>query len=317
MHLHGVIMAKTYSMKQAAGLAIFTAVLTLLLKFSAYFLTNSIGLLSDALETLINIGSGLMLFWVLSIIAIPADANHNYGHYKAEYFAAGVEGCLISISAAAIIYSAVLRLYNQEEIQQIPQGVVISIIATLINVITAKLMQKVGKAYDSIALEASAKHIMADVWTSVCIFIGLLIIFYAPPSWSMIDPILAIMVALHISNTGFKLLKRAVDGLMDVTLPANEITIIKQAITSGLKQANTDDLLTFEIQAETLDTMLRDFRTRKSGSRRFVEFKLLLPGELTVHDSHKICDAIESCIAAKLQQISINIHVEPLIVDHH
>lgn len=283
------------TIKKAATLSIATAIITLLLKFIAYYITGSIGLLSDAFESFINVGSGLMLFLVLAIASKPADADHNYGHEKAEYFAAGVEGSLIIAAAITIIYVAGKRLFYPASITQIIPGVAVAAIAGIINLITAKVLLVLSGKYDSVALEANAKHIIADVWTTVCVFIGLMVIYYAPPAWQIIDPIIAILIAVHIIITGIKLLRRAVNGLMDVTLPPEDLQIINSAIAAKLPDIG----------------QITELRSRKSGPIRFVEFNLLLPGNLSVSESHKICDNIEDEIKNHFNKASITIHVEP------
>jgi cation diffusion facilitator family transporter len=282
--------------RKTALLSIATGVVTLTLKFGAFFITGSIGLFSDALESFINIISGVLVFSVLSIANIPADKNHNYGHDKAEYFAAGVEGVLIVMAAIAIIYTATIRLLHPVSLTNILPALTIAIIATATNLATACFMLKVARKYDSIALEADAKHLLTDVWTTLCVLVGLVIIFIAPPKWQILDPIIAIIVALNIITTGIKLLRRAIDGLMDISLPARELTTIEGAITSNLPA----------------EGCFQELRTRKAGPKRFIEFKLLLPGNITVFDSHQICDNIESEIGNCFNSIYVTIHVEPL-----
>jgi cation diffusion facilitator family transporter len=277
-------------------LSIAAAIVTLCLKFSAYFLTHSIGLYSDALETFVNLAAGFIVLFVVTIAARPPDEKHTYGHDKAEYFSSGVEGGLILIAAASIVYMAIERLVSKHPLENLLLGIGVSSVASIINFGTAYYIAKVAKEHDSITLEANAKHLMTDVWTSVGVALGLLIVYFLPPGWQILDPIIAIAVAILILLTGVDLLRRSVDGFMDAALPADEIYDIESIIQGCIEAPQQFAAL----------------RTRKAGAKRFVEFSLMLKHDMTVEASHTLCDHIEAAIAVRFPTAIIHIHVEPL-----
>jgi cation diffusion facilitator family transporter len=280
--------------QRMAVLSVATSLVTLALKFSAYFMTASVSLLSDALEAFINLAAGLIALGALIIAARPADDRHAYGHEKAEYFASGVEGALILVAAASIVYVAVPRFLAPVPLERLGPGLFVALIAAAANFVTARVMLKVAQQHDSISIEADAKHLMTDVWTSIVVVAGLLIVWFAP-DWYILDPVMAIGVALHIVYTGIDLLRRSVDGLMDVSLPPAEVEQVERVIRA-------------ELPAEA---SFQALRTRKAGVRRFIEFQLLLPGEASVSASHRLCDYIEAALRRLWPNSSIIIHVEP------
>ena len=283
-----------HATKRMAVLSIATSLLTLTLKFGAYFMTASVGLLSDALEALVNLAAGLIAFGALAIAARPADDRHAYGHEKAEYFSSGVEGALILVAAASIVFVAARRFLVPVPLEHLGPGMFVALIAAAANYLTARVMLKVSQEHDSITIEADAKHLMTDVWTSVAVVAGLLIVWIAP-DWSILDPVMAMAVALHIIYTGFDLLRRSADGLMDVSLPPAEIDQVEQSIRAELPA----------------DAGFQALRTRKAGAHRFVEFHLLVPGAVTVSESHQSCDRIEAALCKLWPNTSVTIHVEP------
>jgi len=278
-----------------ALLSIGTSIVTMALKFGAYFLTGSISLFSDAAESLVNLTAGLVAFAALTIAARPADEDHRYGHDKAEYFSSGVEGALIMVAALTIIYAAVQRFFQPAALHQLGIGLFISLLAAGANFITARIMLKTAGAHDSITLEADAQHLLTDVWTSVGVVGGLVVVMLTPPSWQILDPAIAILVALHIIKTGVNLMRRSYDGLMDIALPPEEIAAIERLVRAELPA----------------DADFHALRTRKAGPRRFIDFHLLLPEQTTVKISHQLCDRIEDAIARSLHKTSVTIHVEP------
>jgi cation diffusion facilitator family transporter len=282
------------TLQKMALLSIATSILTLGLKFSAYFMTGSVSLLSDALEAVINLVAGLIALGALTIAARPADSSHSYGHDKVEYFASGVEGMLILVAAMAIVYAAVPRLWAPAPLTRLGLGLAVSLAAAAANYVTARIMAKAARLHDSITIEADAKHLMTDVWTSVAVVSGLLVVLFMP-QWSILDPLIGIGVALHIGYTGVDLLRRSTRGLMDASLPEEEIARIDQVIQARLPIA----------------AGYRALRTRKAGFRRFIEFHLLVPGESSVNSAHALCDALEAALAAELPHTSVVIHVEP------
>ena len=277
-----------------AFLSIATSLATLVLKFGAYFLTDSVGLLSDALEALVNLAAGLIALTALTIAEQPADDRHTYGHDKAEYFSIGVEGTLILFAAASIMYAGWNRLLHPASLENLGWGITVGLLAAAMNYTTARLMLKVAAKHDSVTIEADAKHLLTDVWTSAGVLGGLLVIVFLP-GWQILDPLIAVAVGVHIVITGVDLLRRSIDGLMDVALSPREIH-------------KTEELIQAELPA---GASFHALRTRKAGVTRFIEFHLLLPGETSVSASHALCDRLEASIANHLAKASVTIHVEP------
>lgn len=281
--------------KKMAYLSIGTSIATLALKFGAYFLTDSVSLLSDALEALVNLAAGLVALTALTIAEQPADDRHTYGHDKAEYFSTGVEGTLILFAAGSIIYAGWSRFAHPAPLANLGAGIVVGLLAAAMNYTTARLMLKVAAKHDSVTIEADAKHLLTDVWTSAGVLGGLLVIVFFP-GWAILDPLIAVAVGVHIVITGIDLLRRSIDGLMDAALSPQEIALAEQAIRAGLPAG----------------TSFHALRTRKAGAIRFVEFHLTVPGETSVRESHALCDRLEESIAGRLAKASVTIHVEPL-----
>ncbi|WP_320172639.1 cation diffusion facilitator family transporter [Maridesulfovibrio sp.] len=271
------------------------SIVTMVLKTWAWYMTDSVGLLSDALETLVNLSAGMLALASLNLALKPADAAHTYGHGKAEYFSSGAEGMLILIAAVGIVYASVERFANPAVPDNLGPGLFIALLSSVVNFVTARIMLKGAKIHDSIILEADAKHLLTDVWTSVGLVAGLGIMLFTPPAWSVIDPIIALIMAGNIVFTGFSLIRRSYSGLMDNTLPQEELLVIDNAIRRCGGQ----------------DALYHGLRTRKAGSDRFVDFHLLLPGESTIASSHELCSEIETCIKDELNNCQVTIHVEP------
>lgn len=281
--------------ERVVWLSIAASLITLCLKFGAYFVTDSIGLFSDAMESFVNLTAGIVALLALSIVAKPADDGHPYGHDKAEYFSSGVEGSLIIVAAIAIVWAAWQRFNAAAELHHLPLGVAISFVASGVNYAVARYMLRAAVAHDSITLEADARHLMTDVWTSVGLVAGLGVLIFAPSSWQVLDPLIAMVIALNIVHTGVELLRRSLDGLMDATLPEPEVVAIRTAIEQVLQPWQSYNGL----------------RSRKAGSRRFVEFNLHVPGVMSVADAHLLCDRLEEAIERQLSRTSVTIHVEP------
>lgn len=288
-------MSPTRSM---ATLSIVTSIATLALKFGAWWMTGSMGLLSDALETLVNVAAAVVALFVLSIAEQPADDDHAYGHEKAEYFSSAVEGVLIMAAAVGIAGAAAWRIRHPIALDALGPGVIVALVATALNYWTARLMLKVAREHDSIAVEADAKHLLADVVTSLGVSAGLLVVM-AMPQAAILDPLIALAVAFHIGMTGWDLIRRSIDGLMDRALPAEELADVHKMIERTRAPAHR----------------VADFKSRRAGPRRFVEFKLRVPPDLSVHDAHEECDRIEAALAARFRFIEVMIHVEPFDVD--
>lgn len=280
--------------RNMAVLSIATSVATLALKFGAWWVTGSMGLFSDALETLVNVAAALVALLVLSVAEQPADEDHAYGHEKAEYFSSAAEGLLILAAAFGIAVAAILRLRHPVALDALGPGIVVAIVATALNFWTARLMLRVAREHDSIAVEADAKHLLADVVTSLGVCAGLVIVMVFPRA-AMLDPLIALLVAGHIALTGWELVGRSIDGLMDRALPADELEKVRSVIAATLLEGHT----------------IAELKTRRAGPRRFAEFKLRVPSALSVRDAHRECDRLEDALGALYRGIAVMIHVEP------
>ncbi len=277
-----------------AWVSIAAAVFTIALKTIAYLLTGSVGLLSDALESIVNLVGALMALAMLTVAARPADGDHDYGHNKAEYFSSGVEGTLILIAAISIIWTAAPRLWNPQPLEQVGIGLAVSAGASVVNLLASYFILRAGKKYKSITLEANAHHLMTDVWTSVGVLGGVGVV--ALTGWQRLDPIVAFIVAANIIWSGLRIVRTSVLGLMDTALPEEERAAILTVLNSYTSQG---------IQYHAL-------RTRQSGSRRFVSFHVLVPDAWTVLQGHHLLEQIESAIRQALPDITVFTHLEPL-----
>ena len=282
------------SLTRFAWLSIGAATLIICLKAAAYWVTNSVGLLSDALESVINLVAAIVALIVLTVAARPADEDHPYGHDKAEYFSSGVEGGMILLAAIGIAVAAIERMLNPRPVEHLALGVTISIVASLINFGVARVLMKAGREHESITLEADAHHLMTDVWTSIGVVIGIAAI--AVTGWELLDPIVALLVAANITWTGIHLVRRSILGLMDTALPEDELGVIRAALEPYRAQG---------IEYHAL-------RTRRSGPRRFVSLHLLVPGAWTVQRGHDLVERIEAQIHGQLSNTTITVHLEPL-----
>ena len=292
---HNDLVKNRASLTSFAWLSIGAALVTISLKAGAYWLTGSVGLLSDALESLVNLAGGIMALIMLTIAARPADESHVYGHSKAEYFASVTEGLLVLGAAGGIISAAATRLMQPRAVEQLGIGLGISVVASAINFIVARVLLREGITRRSITLEADAYHLMTDVWTSVGVIGGVAIAGFT--GWSMLDPLVAIAVALNIIWTGIRLVSRSVSGLMDAALPAQEQTLIREVMEKYGKNGVTFHAL----------------RTRQAGVRRFVSVHMLVPGDWTVHDAHHMAEDFESDIREALGSVvTVFTHIEPV-----
>lgn len=284
----------TKSARSYAILSIGAAVLTIALKFGAYLLTGSVGLLSDALESGVNLAAALVAFWAISFAAKPPDATHAFGHSKAEYFSSGLEGALILVAAVSIGVTAWSRLLHPAPLEQLGLGLGLSLAATAVNGGVALVLLRAGRRLRSITLRADAHHLLTDVWTSVGVVLGLLLVKLT--GWLVLDPVIALLVAVNIVWTGVKLLRETGSGLLDSALPAAE----QQIVTAILSDYDSQG-----IQFHAL-------RTRVAGSRRFVTFHILVPGKWTVQRGHDLCEEIELAISKALPDTHVMTHLEPL-----
>jgi cation diffusion facilitator family transporter len=275
-------------------LSVAAAVLTLALKSAAYFLTSSVGLLSDAVESLVNVVAAVTAYLSLYYAAKPVDESHTYGHEKIEFFSSGLEGVLILAAAAAIDWYAVQRLLTPQELQPLGPGLVISLIASLLNGVTATVLLRAGRRYGSIVLEADGWHLLTDVWTSAAVLAGLSLVWMT--GIQLLDPLIALVVSANILWTGFSLIRRSFDGLMDRALPPQEQGAVRAAIERHLGP-NMD---------------YHALRTRRAGRRRFVDFHLLVPGHLSVQEAHTLTGRIEESVRSALPELEVTVHIEPI-----
>lgn len=277
-----------------AWLSIGTALLTMGLKALAYLLTGSVGLLSDALESSVNLIAAIVALIALWVASQPPDEEHAYGHSKAEYFSSAVEGGLILLAALAIIISAGERLLHPQPLQDLGPGLVIGVIAALLNFVAARILKRAGEQYESATLAADAAHLMTDVWTSAGVVLGVAAV--ALTGWQLLDPIIAIAVALQILRSGLRLVRESGQGLMDSALPAGE----QEAIVSILESRGSKGV------------HYHALRTRKAGPQRFVSVHIQVPGAWTVQRGHNLVEEIEREIRQILPRVSILIHLEPI-----
>ena len=277
-----------------AFLSIAAAILTIGLKLGAYLLTNSIGFLSDAMESGVNLVAAVFAVWALTYAAKPPDEEHVFGHSKAEYFSSGFEGALILVAAVSIAIAAIPRLIHPQPLEQVSIGLLLSIIASAINGGVALILLKAGKRLHSITLRADAHHLLTDVWTSVGVILGLLLVSLT--GWLIIDPLIAILVAINIVWTGTKLIQESSSALLDASIPLPERQIIDELLSA------------YDCQ----QVQFHAIRTRMAGMRRFISFHVLVPGAWTVQQGHDLCEEIESKICQSLPNMNVLIHLEPL-----
>lgn len=277
-----------------ARLAIAAALVTMALKFGAYWLTGSVGLLSDAVESSANLVAASTALFALWYAARPVDRSHNYGHGKIEFFASGLEGILVLTAAVAIVWSASGRLQDPSGLDSLGLGSAVAIAATLVNLGVARWLLRVARERDSLVLEADGRHLMTDVWTSVGVVAGLVLVRLT--GIERLDPLIALAIGVNIAWIGFQLVREAFDGLMDGALPVEDVERVREAILSELEPGETFHAL----------------RTRQSGGRRFVDFHLLVPGQLTVSRAHAVTGRLERAVDRTLPGVETVVHVEPI-----
>jgi cation diffusion facilitator family transporter len=280
--------------RKFALLSIGTAVVTIGLKTLAWWFTGSVGLLSDALEGTINLAGATVALAMLGIAARPPDEEHAYGYTKAEYFASGFEGMMILVAAIAIAVAAVDRLITPRPLEQIGIGLAISAAASLINFAVARRLLEAGRQYRSIALEADARHLITDVWTSAGVIVGVAAVWLT--GWERLDPLVAIAVAVNIVWSGYKLLRRSADGLLDHALPEDQLQALNRVLD--------------RYRGQGID--FHALRTRQAGARSFVTVHVLVPADWTVAQGHDLAHRVEHAILESLPGAAVLTHVEPL-----
>ncbi|MBK7765771.1 MAG: cation transporter [Sulfuritalea sp.] len=282
------------SLTRYAWLSIAAAIATILLKGVAWRLTGSVGLLSDAIESFVNLAGALMALWMLTLAALPADHDHAHGHGKAEYFSSAFEGFLILLAAVSIGYTSIERLMDPQPLEAVGAGLLVSVVASVINFATARILMEVGRTHNSITLEADAQHLMTDVWTSIGVIAGVGLVWLS--GWLWLDPAIALLVAANIVWTGWRLMQRSAAGLMDVSLPAAQLEQV-EALLAGYRQQGLD---------------FHALRTRQAGSRAFVILHVLVPGHWSVQQGHDWAERIEADIRRALPHAHVTTHLEPL-----
>lgn len=277
-----------------AWLSVAAAVSTMAIKFLAFWVTDSVGLLSDAMESTVNLVAAIGAVVALSIAARPADEDHEYGHAKAEYFSSFAEGTMIMVAAALIAWAAVDRLINPVQLERLGIGIAISVVASLINLAVAVVLMRVGRAKRSIALEADGKHLMTDVWTTAGVVTGVGLV--ALTGWEWLDPVIALVVAANIVAAGIRLVARSGRGLMDASLPPDQ----RSAITDVLERHTS------------ANTLFHGVRTRASGHRAFMSVHVLVPGSWSVQRAHDFVETVEADLRSAVDDLTVDTHIEPL-----
>ena len=264
------------------------------LKVVAYLLTGSVGLLSDAIESIVNLVGGVMALAMLTVAARPADEDHAFGHAKAEYFSSGVEGSLILVAAAGIAVAAVRRLLDPRPLEQAGIGLAVSTAASLVNLGVALVILKAARRRRSITLEANAHHLLTDVWTSAGVLLGVGLV--VATGWLVLDPLVALLVAANIVWTGVSIVRRSVSGLMDTALPPEELARVRAVLA----------------RHEEIGVRFHAVRSRQAGARSFVSMHVLVPGEWSVQKGHDLLERLEGELRAALPDATFFTHLEPL-----
>jgi cation diffusion facilitator family transporter len=275
-------------------LSVAAALCTLGLKTVAFLLTGSVGLLSEAMESGVNLLAAVTAWFSLWYAAQPVDANHTYGHEKIEFFSAGIEGMLILMAAGGIAWVAIDRLFDPREIESLGIGAFITLVAAAINLVVGIILIRAGRQHRSIVLEADGQHLMTDVWTSVGVIVGL--VLTRVTGWLVLDPILGLLVSANICWTAIDLIRRSFNGLMDHALPESEQQRVRAALDAFMRPG-------FHYHA---------LRTRQAGARRFVDFHLLVPGAWSVKQAHDLVDKVEDAVRHALPGVEVTVHIEPI-----
>ena len=276
------------------ALSIVAALVTIGMKGAAYALTGSVGLLTDALESVVNLLAAVTAYFALWYSSRPADPSHTYGHEKIEFFSSGLEGVLIVVAGLGAAGYGVRRLIFPEPLAALELGSGLALAASVVNFVVARVLLHYGRAHKSIVMEADGQHLMADVWTSVGVLVGLALVYAT--GHTFFDSALAVAMGGHITFIGLGLIRRSFDGLMDHAIAEEERERVRELIRAHLPAGAQFHLL----------------RTRLSGARRFIEFHLLVDGDLSVREGHRLADRLESALVAAIPELAVTIHVEPV-----
>ncbi|WP_394276205.1 cation diffusion facilitator family transporter [Luteococcus sp.] len=277
-----------------AWLSIAAALATITLKAFAWQVTGSVGLLSDAAESLVNLAAAIIALMALRLAIKPPDRNHNFGHSKAEYFSAAAEGAMIFVAAGVIILTAVQRFMEPQPLENVGIGLLVSVLASILNGGVAWVLLRAGRKYRSMTLTADGKHLLTDVWTSVGVVLGVALVWLT--KWPRLDAIVAMAVGINILFTGAKLMHESGMGLMDVSLPKAENNRIREIL-----------------EGFTADhVMFHGVRTRESGNRRYMDMHLLVPGAWSVQQAHDLVEDITEALQVEFEDLHVMIHAEPI-----
>jgi len=286
---------KTQSLKKFAYLSIVAAIATILLKLLAWKITGSVGLFSDALESCVNLIAAVVALIMITLAEKPADQGHAFGHTKAEYFSSAIEGAMIIIASFSIVKTAIPRIIHPQPIENLGLGLVAAVGASLINLVVALVLLKNGKKNNSITLEADGKHLMTDVWTSVGVFVSIILVKIT--GLLILDGIIAVIVAINILYAGYNLIKRSASGLMDCALSESDLAKVVEVL-NFYKSKNVE---------------FHSLLTRQAGQRKFIEFHILMPGILTVQEGHDLAEKIEKEIRELFNShVTVFTHIEPI-----
>jgi cation diffusion facilitator family transporter len=275
-------------------ISIAAALLTMALKTTAYAVTASAGLMTDALESGVNLVAAVVAYVSLRYAHRPADSEHTYGHEKIEFFSSGVEGILVCVAGLGSIAYAVRQLLRPEPLEDLGLGMVLAVVASLINLGVAILLLRVGRKHGSIILEADGHHLMSDVVTTGAVLLGLALVWAS--GWSVLDPIVAMLVGGGILATGFQLVRRSYDGLMDRAWAPGEVAELRRAIAEALPHG----------------AVYHHVRTRRAGRRKYADFHLLIDGSMSVRDGHRLAHDIEEQLLRTMPELEVNLHLEPI-----
>ena len=290
----GVAATRRKRLIRVISVSIVVAVLTISMKFAAWLLTGSVGLLSDAAESVVNLVAAGIALIVILWSTRPADEDHTYGHEKADYLSAGFEGALVLLAAATIAYAAVDRLINPAELTAVGLGLAVSLVASMLNLLAARLLIRTGEQESSLVLVADGRHLMTDVVTSAGVIVGVGLVWLT--GWQTLDPIIALLVAANIVRTGVGLVSDSMSGLMDKALPDEELAVVSEVLDGY----------------ESRDIHFHALRTRKAGRRTFISVHVLVPGQWSVKEGHDLAEKVEEDLRNRFEQATVFTHLEPI-----